>query len=110
MCGSRSPVPGDKPVLKQALKQKRHSTHCPAHHLRFFVGRFSPGRFFPVRLRLAAFFFALRLILTSASIRSSTASCFFALRRIHTRASRRSSTGSRFFAMHHPRRKSNLRQ
>jgi len=55
------------------------------------------------------FFFALRLILISASTRSSTGCRRFAFRRIQTSASSRMSTCLSFFAIPHARRKGNTR-
>jgi hypothetical protein len=67
------------------------------------------ARFFVDFFRLATFFFALRRILMSASIRLSTGSCRFAFRLIQTSASRRLSTWLSFFAMKHARPKGNGR-
>jgi len=64
---------------------------APACHLGFSL---RGAKRFP--FRLAAFFFALRRMLMSSSIRSSTGLRFFALRRIQTSASRRLSRACPF--------------
>jgi hypothetical protein len=88
---NRQEAAGPSPIAAT----KRASADWPSAELAYYLGfRLRGAKGFP--FCLAAFFFALRRMLMSSSIRSSTGLRFFALRRIQTNESRRLSRARPF--------------